>query len=302
MKTLSPILAFILCLSLTAGALCADITYYDESGSTVDEGGIFINGDIKRGDYAKFINEISRVIKNKDAKGFSKIGVYLNSTGGDLEEAMKIGNATREMLMTTNVGLLRNYKMNPKATKCFSACFFIWVAGIERVSITFDHRPLGIHRVYYDRHYYKELSSEKAEIKYKTIKDSSKKYLEEMGVPLKYFDLMYKTASNEIYLLNDEEIDSLDGHAPYYAEMIISRCDPLTKIELRDHSDCAIPLATGTYWPGTSSDRIEECKKMSPGYLKFLLDKNEKASSCIKKFNSAEQWKRIDQFLSKSHK
>ena len=47
---------------------------------------------------------------------------------------------------------------------CYSACFFILVAGVNRV---LADQPIGIHRPYYEKNYIVGLSHTDAEFKYR---------------------------------------------------------------------------------------------------------------------------------------
>ncbi len=109
-----------------------------------------INGKIKDGDYSKFKEVVTEAFetvsthfrlgmesakknapkkyaaykqKTGDIGGIISMTVSLNSNGGDLSEAIKIGRAIRQMGIKTKTA---NFIDKPVA--CNSACFFIWVS------------------------------------------------------------------------------------------------------------------------------------------------------------------------------
>jgi hypothetical protein len=127
---------------------------------------VVIEGEIETGDYDKLRN----LIENNDNIG----SIYLASPGGNVAEAIKIGrfvralrlgteipgqvaNDTRDVLSAAEINKtlngvaarygIRNIKVN---YTCASACFFVFVAGVERsvdeTGILGDGPALGIHR------------------------------------------------------------------------------------------------------------------------------------------------------------
>jgi hypothetical protein len=73
---------------------------------------VTLSGPIQFGDEWKFINVV---------RDLGKVTVRLNSQGGKIEPAMKIGFEVRSWQMTTEV-----------VDTCQSACALIWVAGVDR--------------------------------------------------------------------------------------------------------------------------------------------------------------------------
>jgi hypothetical protein len=69
-----------------------------------------IEGDIVKGDYFKVKQAASKIVPRKD---FNALRFYLNSVGGDIEEAIRIGYLVRELLV--HVYALGNTITNPES-------------------------------------------------------------------------------------------------------------------------------------------------------------------------------------------
>lgn len=140
-----------------------------------------------------FKNRLNKCNQSMDWKA-GKASVYLNSNGGDLGAAYVIGR------------LLRAYEVHTKIdknSKCFSACVFIYLAGVER-TIYPPFNQLGIHRPYFS-----DLGTELSLTDIKTIRarqlDTLKVYLNEMDIPLTLADVMMSIPPDSIKILEYEE-------------------------------------------------------------------------------------------------
>lgn len=78
------------------------------------QGGVHFVGDIEEGDYPKIIN----ALRYADQKT-----LYLNSDGGVVTEALKIGEKIRAMGVETRLA---------KFSRCASACVLIFAGGVIR--------------------------------------------------------------------------------------------------------------------------------------------------------------------------
>jgi hypothetical protein len=246
------VILFIGSLLFLLTANSADI-YYKKTTQVHD---VFIEGKIKKGDYDKFLKILNDIFditneeflglshrKNFDElkdkfelgnlHGLARITVNLNSIGGDVNEAVKIGKVARDMLLETSTGnAFIDNEDNLKYQKCWSACFFIWVSGIERSAFSEKGITLGIHRLRFSHDFYKKLTSEQAQIKYKEMQQNAKSILREMDVPDKFYNIMFNTSSNEMYYLSITERRELWGITPYFEELINSKCREFSKTEI----------------------------------------------------------------------
>jgi len=246
------VILFIGSLLFLLSANSAEI-YYKKTTQVHD---VFINGKIEKGDYDKFIKILNDIfdITNEEFLGLShrkdfdewkdkfelgnlhglaRITVNLNSIGGDVIEAVKIGKAARDMLLETSTGnAFIDNEDNLKYQKCWSACFFIWVSGIERIAFSEKGITLGIHRLRFSHDFYKKLTSEQAQLKYKEMQKNAKSILREMDVPDKFYNKMFNTSSNEMYYLSGTERQELWGITPYFEELINSKCRNFSNKEI----------------------------------------------------------------------
>lgn len=289
---------------------------------------ISIDGDIREGDFLKFRSTaveafaestaayewlIANLKKNDPQNyneqlketgnigGAASVTVSLNSNGGSLAEAIKIGEAVREMALETSVA-------DADEARCISACFFIWAAGIERsVPYRNDTRYLGIHRIYFNRDQYKDLSSSDAEKEYGKAQDATIAYLLKMGVPLDIANKAFRIPSNDVYFLTQSEIHNLEGISPYFDELLIARCGSYSKQEEADYLECQIiypKLSQDPYNRMTLSakNRISsKCSTIPIGYKSYLEKAYIEKKRCRNMNSDIERWKRMATYLSFPH-
>ncbi|MDA3904150.1 MAG: hypothetical protein PF441_11965 [Desulfuromusa sp.] len=298
----------------------ANISFQIDQFSAV----ISIDGEIQAGDYLKFRSTVTNAFvestvnyewfiknlkennpkrynelheKTGDIGGVISLTVSLNSGGGSLEEAIKIGQSTRKMALKTSVA-------DTDGAVCSSACFFVWVAGIKRsVPARDDPKCLGIHRVYFKPDHYKGLSSRRAEQVYSEAQNTAVAYLLEMGVPIDIANKSFRIPSNEVYFLNQNEVSDLEGIVPYFEELLIARCGSYSKQEEKDYLDCQI------IYPQLSQERYAQfglqfkksisskCNALSSGYRSYLENTYMENRRCRNLNSDIESWKRIATYL-----
>jgi hypothetical protein len=168
--------------------------------------------------------------------------IYLASPGGDLAEAMKIGRLVRSLNMETIVpgaypsqlNRMHSFLHDLKANyMCTSACFFVYVAGIERfVDSPLGKAFLGIHRPYLSESDLQSATSDEAIASMTYTKSMVENYLKEMGVPTKYSDEMFSISKNDIRWISDDEIQAdFNGFIPELRDWVDARCDKFSDIE-----------------------------------------------------------------------
>jgi DNA-directed RNA polymerase subunit N (RpoN/RPB10) len=224
-----------------------------------------VEGTIEKGDYQKLLSLIER------SNPFF-FQLYLNSPGGDVDEAMRIGRLVRHIMLTveaptlgdTRVPLnaqldenghftatvLYNYAdFRPNQTpsqicagdrsscSCASACVLIWAAGAER-----QGEALGFHRPTIIGKQFPLMDAETAQKTYAMVLSEMRAYLEEMELPPKAIDLLIDTKSGDIHWLTDDEVngeilDSGDWEAnfpPSIQEWISSSCGTVSKSKYKE--------------------------------------------------------------------
>lgn len=194
---------------------------------TIDEGKILIEGDITVGDFDK-------LQKITDDHPVWLGTVLLASPGGDVAEAIKMGLLVRKLRLSTSTPLTSGgwaeyakllaqragIKDVERNNTCASACFFIFVAGVDRLGDT-----IGIHRPYFDPAVLRKSEGSDVIEKSRSVKLIVESYLREMGVPSKYAELMFDTKKDEIrWLTKDEISQDFFGLIPELQDWVESRC------------------------------------------------------------------------------
>jgi hypothetical protein len=167
--------------------------------------------------------------------------IFLASPGGDLIEAMKMGRLIRKLRLRTEVPSdlpppdrekAEATLKNPKASfVCASACFFIFVAGIDR-DRWFFAPILGIHRPYLSEADLKKLSGNQAIASAVQLRTLVEDYLKEMGVPTKYAELMFSIPKDQVRFIKESDFESdLEGYIPELRDWLDAKCNNLTDIE-----------------------------------------------------------------------
>jgi len=158
-------------------------------------------GPIERGD----ADELLKLINTAGVPPSTT--VYINSSGGNVEEGIKLGCVIRACNLETSIG---SYLLEPKgsddpivsrklnAGTCFSAATLMFAGGRLR------HFPkgakFGVHRFSY-----KDPVPEDVERSQELSADIAK-YLEQMGISLAFLNLSASVASNTILELDESEL------------------------------------------------------------------------------------------------
>jgi len=241
-------LSLIIFQFLTNFALGADIKS-ERTWQAKKNARITIFGKIERGDYVKFRDLVVKL---------GKENVYihtvdLNSPGGDVFEAMKIGKLIRKFMPGTwspdSIGdivecpggvvsyndnrdprrkdipyeklaeMYDDLKIGPvPGCTCDSACFLIWVGGVHRFGSF-----LRVHRPYFSKEYFSGLDAGEAKQKYEDMSKIVKNYLVEMNVPNHVIEVMFEHSSQEIYQLEWKTMRSMQV-VPFYGEWENALC------------------------------------------------------------------------------
>jgi hypothetical protein len=199
---------------------------------------VILEGRIEAGDFDKL-----RSFVFDDERGKGLFEIYLASPGGDLAEAMKIGLLVRSLKWGTSIPsksitpeiskmeAARNGVKNFNNNMCASACFFVFVAGIERGLAPWEP-ILGIHRPYLSESDLKALSSENAIATANRIRVTIENYFREMSVPAKYLDQMFSIPKDEVRWISEKEYEAdFEGFIPELRDWVDARCDNRTDVE-----------------------------------------------------------------------
>jgi hypothetical protein len=247
---------------------------------------IRIDGKIKSGDFEKF-KTVLKTFSNqkgffdqelsddqiKDIRGRSGsqfdesyLTVKLDSVGGDVLEAMKIGH------------LVEQFRLETVATSCFSACFYIFVAGVRHPS--YLKTKIGVHRPYFDQKYFAELGSSEAKEKHNLMVKNTKKYLRDMNVSEQLIELVYRVSPDDMYILTDDEIEKWVGeYHPFFEDWLKSGCEHIEKPTADEEEDFS------NQWTDNS---------FSKGYRSYLMTKIRAPFICMNELMKTEQLKLLN--------
>ena len=185
--------------------------------------GILIEGEITAGDFERFQGQ---VLKRQNIDP-----VWLASPGGDVIEAMKIGELVRELKLSvwapSKNGLLFPRLGSALNSVCASACFYIYAAGVQRRG-----EVIGVHRPYFSPTTLSKLSLNEAANAQAVAIELSKSFLTKAGVPTSILDKLGAIASDKVAWLADDELARLSGFIPEFDEWFRAKCasSPSTKL------------------------------------------------------------------------
>ena len=204
-KLLASVFSFLIALLYTVQATAADIRPHITGSGTFRA--IVIEGKIEAGDFDTFI----RIVKENQSK---ISGVVIFSPGGNFYEAMKIGRAMRALELTSQVpmrsqsgrpscedGVLGIKPNDPQNCTCASAGFFIHIGSIHR-----GGTYLAVHRPYFEKGKFGELSQNDARKAFDALQDSARDYMQEMGVPKHVQEDVLGTPSERALVLDDKTV------------------------------------------------------------------------------------------------
>lgn len=226
---------------------------------------ITIRGKIEKGDFEK----IKKVIEDNKHRNKWIISVRLVSPGGDIVEAIKIGKLIRNNFIPTFAPLyfegkpicagLSEEQVDNGECGCTSACFLIWAAGVDRKG-----NVLGLHRPYFQKEYFKDLSASEAEIKYATMSNDVRIYLANMDIPENIIEKMFATGSDEILYIDEAIVESINK-VPFFDEWIKASCKPLSKIENDEYFKLLLKYIRHKSFP--KSENLNASEKFYYDYL-----------------------------------
>lgn len=166
---------------------------------------VWLTDSITKEDADRFDRMKLALQKNTEENGGAvAYAIYLDSTGGDVEAAMRIGRAIRSM------------KAIAIPEKCYSACV-LTLAGAGYRAIN-ERSRIGIHRPYQRLAVVTTAGNEKE--KYAELQVKVEQFLSEMNVSPKLYSDMMMIPSHKIKILTIDELSNygLAENDPYFDE------------------------------------------------------------------------------------
>ena len=158
---------------------------------------IILSGDIVVGDSKKLLDTLSQISsrykKDECTNGF--LSLQLDSNGGDILEAMKIGRTVRANNLRTIV---------PFNSVCNSSCVLVLAAGVRRDPIG----QVGIHRPYFSS-VSPNLSTSEIQSKRNELTKKIREFIDEMDVSQILLDKMLSVPPEKVRILSQSELEEL---------------------------------------------------------------------------------------------
>lgn len=174
-------------------------------GNAIESCFVYIDGTITK-DIADELSEMAAYIEAP--------AIYLNSPGGDLQEALRIGRIIRATgRLQTKIGTLEGVEKDdfgrpidfPKNGRCESACAYAFMGGQER---RLGSGKLGLHRFYSTE---RGLTADEAQF----LSGLLVEYMVEMGVDARLFLAASKEGAEGMYYVSEAEALDYDIITPY---------------------------------------------------------------------------------------
>ena len=149
---------------------------------------IVLKGQIKPGDFDRFKDFL---LLPGNLKAYTNY-VWLDSTGGNLAEAMKFATLFEKSSASVVVG--------PEG-KCYSACFMLFASGVDRWLYAFGE--LGVHRV--SIHFPAGLMGLDKTTRngmVQAVTNNAAAYLTIQGIPSSLITKMQETSASEMFIIN----------------------------------------------------------------------------------------------------
>lgn len=170
-----------------------------------------MEGSIEPGDSEWLSGKLSEMA---DVSGLSgRIGyVYLNSTGGDVYEAMRLGRIFREHKIQAIVA---------KDGHCYSACVLVLAGAVARLS----PGEVGVHSFYSEGMKLSGFDYKNEDEKYEKVRSDVRGYLDEMRITSVVLDEMVNTPPSTLHVLSMDEKEryGLFGWDPVFHQKLVNQ-------------------------------------------------------------------------------
>jgi hypothetical protein len=151
---------------------------------------------------------LSGTITNQDAKAFEALSpelelsfpkVRLDSTGGDVDAAMKIGRLVRRYEGWTYI----EKEDSGFNANCYSSCALIFIAGVRRYMAS-SGGQLGLHRPYLAS---APQTRQVVEKQVPIMLSQIRQYVAEMGITDNFYQQMINTEPSEMVVYGDQSVE-----------------------------------------------------------------------------------------------
>ena len=212
-----------------------------------------VEGQIVPGD-AERLAKLALSLKREDIWKLNWLHVTINSGGGSVREALKIGRFLRSH---------NAFVWLWKGDQCLSSCVFILMAGAMRDAHTVD-ATVGVHRPFL----FAAEQDQDFEQAYRETRSELEAYFDEMRVPRSLLDLMYSVPPGEMRILSLDEIELfLPSMDPVYEEQkvtALAQIHDLSNFEYRtrkNKADSECELDVDSESELNPFEKLDNCKE-----------------------------------------
>jgi len=189
-----------------------------KSGERLLKPAILMEGEIREGDAARFVSFLKA---NRQVVVDQMLSIVPNSPGGSIVEATKLASVIESGMLGVWLPPPLSYPDRSKQARCASSCFMLVVGASSRV---LANQAVGLHRPYFERSVYDSASTAQVVNAHERLLQEMRSWLHSRGVPSQLIEKMMLHSSQEIYWMNDEDVDALGRVRPAVEELMIANC------------------------------------------------------------------------------
>lgn len=226
----------ILCLQTASARADLEILYREDRAIVLRVSGLITESDA---------NALDKLSADLQRDGYFKVS--LDSEGGDVFAAMRIGRLIRKYDGTTEI-----------EGKCYSSCALIFISGVLRLSIG----ELGLHRPYLAS---APQSRETIEMQIPLMLSLIRRYVAEMGITDDFYQKIVNTEPSQMLIFTSEDYTGLVPEMdPVYQEVQTSyaaRRYGVNTVEMRQRERDARECLINPKLLGSSPDVTDRSKR-----------------------------------------
>lgn len=171
---------------------------------------LLMRGKIEAGDYQKlkdFLKEDPALTHFTNSRK-----IIIASPGGDVREALKIGDFVRKTFSEVSVG---NH-----FGSCMSSCFLVLASAVSR---NWQENAVGLHRPYLTAESIDRKSASTTIDEQDRVMNAVEDYLKNLRVPHHLINIMMSTPSDKIVWLDEPNI-TFGRFSPSYEQLLVTKC------------------------------------------------------------------------------
>ena len=180
---------------------------------------LLMQGKIEVGDYQK----LKDFLRKEPAITYfvNSRKIIIASPGGDVREALKLGEFVRKTFSEVSVG--------HHFGSCMSSCFLVLASAVTR---NWQEKTVGLHRPYLTAEAVERKSVSTAIEDQERAMTTVEAYLKQLRVPHHLVNIMMSTPSDSIAWLDEPNI-TFGRYAPSYEQMLVTKCGLDVELERR---------------------------------------------------------------------